>query len=239
MQIEQHDEQLASRTPAAAPQRAHTKEATQMNDNRTQRRTSLFTLAGALLATALATSAMPAFADNDQDRRGRDDGDYRVDTREYTGDWRGERGGRRDDYRPGERAEDSADTIVRLDARTDGYRDRPYDGPRGGYHALRWDTLASLRTHVDGRAHQHIVLPRGTQAIRLSATHRRTDILAAYIEYPDGREFRVSALEGRLDGSCEAQTRLIHRGRGPAVLHLVFAPGRDGRRAYFDVLARN
>lgn len=217
-----------------------------MHTQRTIRRPSMFTLAGAVLATALATASAPAFADNDQGRRDRDDSAYRVDAREYGNDGRdarGQRGGRFDDrnsYRDGERAEDSADTVVRIETRPDTYavgqHGRPHDAR---HHAPRWDTLASLRTHVDGRAHQHIALPRNTQAIRLSATHRRTDVIAAYIEYTDGRRFRMPALEGRLDGSCEAQTRLEFRGRGRAVLHLVFAPGRDGRRAYFDVLARN
>jgi hypothetical protein len=203
-------------------------------------RHSIRTLAAALLVSSVAALPTTALADGydripgaghgrGQPTRPHDDTAYRVDAREYRGSerarWNEDRhdGGYRDD-RPREDRN-----------RGDGYRgERDRDGR---HYAPRWDTLAQLRTHSEGRGHQEVVLPRDTRQIRLAATHRRTFVHAAFIEYPNGRRVRVPALEGRLEGSCEAQAPLRMHGHRPAVLHLVTESVRDGRRAYFDVLA--
>ncbi len=221
-----------------------------MQSNRSINRTSIRSLVAALVLGSVAALPLTALANNDarfgfpsHDRErhdqtrapiGRDDTAYRVDPREYAGSDRGrwQDAWRRDGPRG---YDDRGHTDRGYDNRGRGDREDDRQGER--HLSPRWDILARLRTHNDGRAHQEVVLPRDTRTIRLTATHRRTDVIAAFIEYPNGRRERVPSLEGLLDGSCDARTRLHHRGHRPAVLHLVTAPARDGRRAYFDVLA--
>ena len=202
-----------------------------MQSIRSLTRHSIRTLAAALLVSSVAvlpTNALadgydrPAFSSTGRGQASRHDDDtaYRVDPREYRGD----------------------DRARWSDAGRDGYRDDRRHAPPHATHrpphaSPRWDTLAQLRTHSDGRGHQQVVLPSDTRLIRLAAAHRRTFVHAAFIEYPNGRRVRVPELEGRLEGSCEAQAPLRTRGQRPAVLHLVTESVRDGRRAYYDVLA--
>ncbi len=66
---------------------------------------------------------------------------------------------------------------------------------RGDYeHNQHWLTYARLRTHTEGLRREEIALPPDTRALRLIAVHRRVDIIAAFVQYPDGRSERLNDL---------------------------------------------
>ena len=52
--------------------------------------------------------------------------------------------------------------------------------------AQHWLTYARLRTRAEGLRYEEIALPPDARALRLIAVHRRTDIIAAFVQYRDG-----------------------------------------------------
>lgn len=130
-------------------------------------------------------------------------------------------------------AHDDADERRYYDHNRDRDRNRDYNR----YEPAGWWSVAVLRTHRDGRGDDSVRVPAGTRAIRLAAVDRRTEIIAVYLERGNGSEERLYALEGRLDGRGNAIAHLRRPLRGPARLHIVHAPVREGRRAQFELLA--
>ena len=127
---------------------------------------------------------------------------------------------------------------ARAEARHDAYDRRdPYDRAHHE-HQQHWLTYARLRTHVQGARHEEIALPPDTRALRLIAVHRRTDIIAAFVQYPDGRRQRLVSLEGAVNGSEDTRARLTRPACRESVLHLIHRSARDGKRATYDLLVR-
>ncbi len=101
-----------------------------------------------------------------------------------------------------------------------------------------WLTYARLRTHAEGRSHEEIALPPDTRARSLIAVHRRTDVIAALVQYPDGRRARLASLEGAVNGTEEIRARLKRPACRQPVLQLVHRSARDGKRATYDLLVQ-